>query len=89
MEWLFYVIWLALLSVITFFFYGFDKALSRRHGWRIPEVVLHVLALSGGFPGGWAGRSVFRHKTQKRFFFFVLLISTFIHICLIYLLFIR
>jgi uncharacterized membrane protein YsdA (DUF1294 family) len=89
MEWLFYGIWLALTSVITFILYGFDKAQSRRHGWRVPEVVLHVLALSGGFPGGCGGRSVFRHKTQKRFFSFILAISTFIHLLLIYFLFIR
>jgi uncharacterized membrane protein YsdA (DUF1294 family) len=49
-------------------------------GWRVPEIVLHGLVLLGGFPGGWAGRSMFRHKTQKRFFLFVLAVSTAIHL---------
>jgi uncharacterized membrane protein YsdA (DUF1294 family) len=84
MDWQFYWIWLAIASVLTFLLYGFDKAQSKKRGWRVPEVILHVLALSGGFPGGWAGRSVFRHKTQKGFFVFVLVVSTAIHLGLWY-----
>lgn len=72
------------MSIITFVLYGFDKAQARRGGRRIREATLHLLALSGGFPGGWAGRSVFRHKTQKDFFLFVLIISTVIHLGLLY-----
>lgn len=75
-----YAAWLILTSVVTFILYGFDKARARNRGWRVPEAVLHWLALAGGFPGGWAGREVFRHKTQKGFFTFVLLVSTLIHL---------
>jgi uncharacterized membrane protein YsdA (DUF1294 family) len=89
MELHFYWIWLALTSIITFMLYGFDKTQSIKRGWRVPEAVLHVLALSGGFPGGWVGRSVFRHKTKKGFFLFILIISSLIHIALIYLFFLR
>jgi uncharacterized membrane protein YsdA (DUF1294 family) len=84
MVWLFYGIWLAALSIITFLVYGFDKARASRNGWRVPEATLHILALAGGFPGGWAGRRVFRHKTQKGFFVFVLAVSTLIHLGLVY-----
>jgi uncharacterized membrane protein YsdA (DUF1294 family) len=42
------------------------------------------LALVGGFPGGWAGRSIFRHKTRKGFFILVLATSTIIHLGLVY-----
>ena len=89
MEWRFYLGWLAVLSSITFLFYGFDKGQAKAGGWRIPEFVLHGLALLGGFPGGWAGRSIFRHKTQKGFFTFILIISTAIHLGLAYWLFLR
>jgi uncharacterized membrane protein YsdA (DUF1294 family) len=90
MDWrLYYLMWLAIVSVVTFVLYGFDKSRSRRNGWRVPEVVLHGLALSGGFPGGWAGRSVFRHKTQKGIFVFLLTVSTVIHLGLLYLLFLN
>ncbi len=87
MDWHLYWIWLAIASGITFLLYGFDKAQSKMGGWRVPEVVLHGLALSGGFPGGWAGRSMFRHKTKKGFFVFVLAVSTAIHLGLGYWLF--
>ena len=84
MDWHLYLIWLVIASGITFLLYGFDKARSKTGGWRVPEVVLHGLALSGGFPGDWAGRSMFRHKTQKGFFVFVLVVSTVIHLGLGY-----
>ena len=81
MDWrLYYWVWLAVASGITFILYGWDKFQSRRGGRRVPEVVLHGWALAGGFPGGWAGRAVFRHKTKKGFFVFVLAVSTAIHV---------
>jgi len=76
-----YLIWLAAASGITFILYGFDKAQSKRKGARrVPEVVFHVLALAGGFIGGWVGRSLFHHKTKKGIFVFVLIVSTVIHV---------
>jgi len=89
MDWHFYWIWLVIASCITFLLYGFDKSQSKIGGWRVPEVILHGLALSGGFPGGWAGRSIFRHKTKKGFFVFVLAVSTAIHLVVGYWLFFR
>ena len=89
MGWQFYLIWVVIASGITFLLYGLDKAQSKNGGWRVPEVVLHGLALAGGFPGGWAGRSIFRHKTKKGIFVFVLVVSTAIHLGLVYWLFIR
>ena len=50
-----YLIWLILISVITFFVYGYDKFQAKSGGWRVPEKVLHGLALAGGFMGGWIG----------------------------------
>ena len=84
MAWQYYGIWLAAASIITFLLYGLDKALAKMNSWRVPEVALHGLALVGGFPGGWAGRSLFRHKTQKGFFIFILVLSTLIHAGLVY-----
>jgi len=77
----YYLIWLAAASIITFILYGLDKARSKRKGaWRIPENTLHVMALAGGFLGGWLGRSIFDHKTRKGIFVFILVISTLIHV---------
>jgi len=89
MDWRIYAIWLAIASLITFILYGFDKARAKSGGWRVPEKVLHLWALIGGFTGGWAGRTIFHHKTQKGIFTFILVISTLIHIGLVYWLFLR
>ena len=68
--------WIAGWTLPAFAMYGIDKRQSQEGGWRVPEIVLHGLALIGGVPGAWAGRSVFRHKTQKPVFTVVLVAAT-------------
>lgn len=53
------------ITLLTFFFYGFDKRRAVKDGWRIPEFVLHILTLLGGTVGAFAGQMTFRHKTKK------------------------
>ncbi len=55
-------------STVAFLAYGYDKRAARVGATRIPERVLHLLALLGGAPGAWLGQQAFRHKTQKRGF---------------------
>jgi uncharacterized membrane protein YsdA (DUF1294 family) len=76
----FYWMWLVALSLVTWVLYGFDKAQAKRGGLRVPEMVLHGLALLGGFAGGWLGRWMFHHKTRKRGFTVVLAASTLLHV---------
>jgi uncharacterized membrane protein YsdA (DUF1294 family) len=73
------------VSVIAFLFYGYDKRQSLKNGWRIPEVVLHLLALAGGSPGALAGQIVFRHKTKKLKFIIVFAAIVILQAVLIYL----
>lgn len=56
----------ALLSVLTFIVYWWDKrqALARR--WRTQESTLQLLALLGGWPGALLAQAYLRHKSQKR-----------------------
>lgn len=61
------------MSVIAFLFYGYDKRQAIRNRPRIPEIVLHMLALLGGSPGALLGQLVFRHKTKKLSFRIVFL----------------
>jgi uncharacterized membrane protein YsdA (DUF1294 family) len=74
LDWV--VSWLIAWSLATFVMYGLDKQAARAGSLRTPELVLHGLALIGGFPGGWAGRAVFRHKTRHPMFLVVLTVST-------------
>lgn len=79
-----YPAWVTGLSIVTFLVYGYDKRRAVSGGGRVPEAVLHGLALAGGFPGGWAGRSIFRHKTRHAGFLIVLIASTLIHAVLVW-----
>ncbi len=77
-------VWLIAVSVVTFLAYGYDKTQAKRGGVRVPEIILHSLALLGGFPGGWMGRALFRHKTRKPAFTIVLILSTIAYAALAY-----
>jgi uncharacterized membrane protein YsdA (DUF1294 family) len=70
--------WMVGWSIPAFAMYGIDKRQASTGGWRIPEAVLHGLALVGGVIGAWAGRAVFRHKTQKPMFLVVLVVASII-----------
>ena len=63
-----YIAWLTAWSMVTFAAYAIDKRQARRHGWRIPEVALHGLALVGGSIGGWLGLLGLHHKTRHPLF---------------------
>ena len=62
-------IWFGVMSVILFFMMLHDKRLSRRHGHRISERALFLLAIFGGALGGILGMQIFRHKTQHPNFY--------------------
>ena len=79
-----YPAWIIGLSVCTFAMYGFDKRRAISGAGRVPEAVLHGLSLAGGFPGGWAGRWAFNHKTRHASFLVVLVLATAIHVVLGY-----
>jgi uncharacterized membrane protein YsdA (DUF1294 family) len=73
LDWSPILAWLVGWSIPTFAVYGIDKAQAGRDGWRVPEWLLHALALGGGVIGAWAGRLAFRHKTRKPIFLVVLI----------------
>jgi len=68
--------WVAGWTLPAFAMYGIDKRQAEHDGWRVPEVLLHSLALIGGVIGAWAGRAVFHHKTQKTEFTVVLVAAS-------------
>jgi uncharacterized membrane protein YsdA (DUF1294 family) len=70
-----YPAWLIAWSIATFAAYAIDKTQARLGGWRIPEVVLHGLAVIGGALGGWIGLLVLHHKTRHPIFPVVLAIA--------------
>ena len=65
--------WMVAVNFTTFGYYAYDKSQARAQpqGDRIPEAVLHGLAVLGGTPGAYLGMVALRHKTIKPGFRFV------------------
>ena len=57
--------WLVAVNLTTFGYYGYDKAQAQDAARRVPEIVLHGLALAGGSVAAWFAMRLFRHKTLK------------------------
>jgi uncharacterized membrane protein YsdA (DUF1294 family) len=67
-------------SLVLCAYYAIDKMFALADKRRIPESALHVLALFGGFLGGWIGMAVCRHKKNKMQVVMVLVLATLLHV---------
>jgi uncharacterized membrane protein YsdA (DUF1294 family) len=56
------------INATTLLAYTYDKRIAGGDRQRVPERVLHGLALFGGTPAALAGQLVLRHKTRKSSF---------------------
>lgn len=61
-------IYLAIINVVAFAAYGWDKWKAQKSKWRTPESTLILFAAIGGALGAYAGMKCFRHKTQHKKF---------------------
>ena len=75
------------LNLITFLSFGKDKQAAQMEMPRTPEMTFHLLGLFGAFPAIFIGRKVFRHKTVKTKFIYMMWLFFFIQITVVYLLF--
>ena len=60
--------WLASINPLTILAYARDKQQARRNARRLPEWVLLILALVGGWPAAALGMALLGHKTRKTSF---------------------
>ena len=60
----FYLLWLCVMSLVSFLVMGSDKRRAKQGTRRVPEARLFLLALLGGGVGGLLGMYAFRHKTR-------------------------
>ncbi len=72
-----------IINIIAFLAFGYDKLAAKTDQWRLSEKNLMLLALIGGFVGTMAGKIIFHHKTLKKEFALVALISSLVHIWII------
>ena len=59
------------ISLVAFIAQWIDKRRAEAEHWRVPEKVLHLLELLGGWPGAFLAQRIFRHKTAKLSYQFV------------------
>ncbi len=62
------VVYLALINLLAFFYFGLDKLKAQLSHRRVSEKLLWILTLIGGSIGALAGMNFFRHKTKKTSF---------------------
>ena len=55
-------------SLLTFIMYAVDKSAARKGKWRTQESTLHLLSLTGGWPGALVAQQKLRHKSKKQSF---------------------
>jgi len=56
------------INLATMALYGCDKRAAVKNRLRVPENVLHAVALLGGSPAALLSQQMFRHKTVKTSF---------------------
>lgn len=59
------IIYLIIINLSTYLFFGIDKVKAKKSSWRIPERTLFTLSFFGGSAGALLAMHKFRHKTQK------------------------
>lgn len=59
------IIYLIIINIVTFFYFGLDKTRSELSKRRISERMLWFLSAIGGSTGALIGMKFFRHKTKK------------------------
>lgn len=77
-----FLVYVAIMSVITFMAYGIDKKKAIDGAWRTKEKTLLGLSLAGGAIGGLIGMKTFRHKTKHYYFWLVNYFAIALHIIL-------
>lgn len=84
-----YLIYLIVLSIITFFMYRGDKKKAKKGKYRTKEKTLLFLSILGGAYGGLIAMIKYHHKTKREhwYFSFVNILGILIHTTLLIVLF--
>ncbi len=80
MRWYAVLAWYGAMSFIAVVLYWRDKRCAQRGAWRIPEQMLHFVALLGGWPGAFFAQRILRHKIRKRWFQMVTFLIVLVHV---------
>ena len=76
--------YLIIINIIEFIIMGIDKRLAIKNKYRIPEKAIILLSLMGGALGVIIGMYTFKHKTKKRKFHIIFVLSLIFYLNIIY-----
>lgn len=63
------------INILAFLLYGLDKSLAKKKKYRVSEYSLLVISCFGGGIGGILGMKLFHHKTKKKKFWIINILS--------------
>jgi uncharacterized membrane protein YsdA (DUF1294 family)/cold shock CspA family protein len=69
-----------IISLVTILIYAKDKYSAQNNHWRTPESTLHLLSLTGGWPGALFAQKALRHKTSKSEFISTYRVTVFLNV---------
>ncbi len=64
----FFLIYILIMSIVTFIVYSVDKVKATKNKWRIPEKTLLIFSVIGGVYGALIAMYKIRHKNRKMLF---------------------
>lgn len=67
------LIYLLIVNIATFLVFLWDKVRAKNGEWRVKESTILLLAAIGGTPAAFIARAIFRHKTRKQPFGYILI----------------
>lgn len=80
-----FYIYLVIINLVTYFFYSYDKNLSKKRNVnRISEKFLLTLSVIGGGLGGYLAMIFRHHKTKHWYFTLTNILSIVGYSCVIY-----
>lgn len=82
-----YIAYLLIVSIFSLLFFKKDKQLAVQGKERIKESSLLSSVAMGGAIGGFLGRIIFHHKTDKVYFSIVIYVSLLLQIAVLALMF--
>ena len=71
---LYIAIYLLIINILSFILMKVDKKKAIKKQSRISEITLYTFSLIGGTIGTLLGMQVYRHKTKKNSFIFVIML---------------
>jgi uncharacterized membrane protein YsdA (DUF1294 family)/cold shock CspA family protein len=60
------LIQMSVLSAVTYKLYEYDKRQARIYSWRVPQTIMQLAELAGGWPGAYIAQKRLCHKSSKK-----------------------